>query len=305
VEQVRDKKVKSLLLLIVLVSTALGNQEKLFRDALGTPYSPSSPPQRIVSLAPNITEILFALDLEERIVGVTRYCDYPPKALAKEKIGGMVDPNLEKIKSLNPDLVIGFRGNPLRILERLKKLKTPVFVLEMGSNFESVFAIIETVGKITKTERKAEVIITSMKKKYSKLQLALQSVIHKPKVFLSLHGMGLWTCGKESFLHDLLIKAKGVNIAGRISRKWLNYNQEQLIHDNPEIIVILAKSEKEFAQAGDWIRRGSHLESLRAVQEDRIYFLDQNLATRPGPRLIDALAQLGRLFHPEQFKEIR
>jgi len=302
---VRHKTANSLFLLFLLVSTALGNQEKIIRDALGTPYSPSSPPQRIVSLAPNITEILFALDLEERIVGVTSYCDYPPEALAKEKIGGMVNPNLEKIKSLNPDLVIGFRGNPLRILERLKKLNTPVFVLEMGSNFESVFTIIETVGRITSTERKAEVIITSMRKRYSKLQLALQSVIHKPKVFLSLHGMGLWTCGRESFLHDLLIKAKGVNIAGKVSRRWVNYNQEQIIHDNPEIIVILAKSEKEFAKAGDWIRRGSHLGSLRAVQENRIYYLDENLATRPGPRLIDALVQLACLFHPEQFKEVR
>jgi len=300
----KHKTVNSLYLLIVLVSTAFGTQEKITRDALGTPYSPSSPPQRIVSLAPNITEILFALDLGEKTVGVTSYCDYPGEALTKEKIGGMVNPNLEKIKSLSPDLVIGFRGNPLRVLERLKKLKTPVFVLEMGSDFESVFSIIETVGKITKTETKAEVLINSMKQKYSKLRLALQSVIHKSRVFLSLHGLGLWTCGKESFLHDLLIKAKGVNIAGHVSRRYINYNREQLIHDNPEIIIILAKSKKEFAKAREWIRTGSYLESISAVQENRIYFLDENIATRPGPRLIDALAQLAYLLHPEQIKKI-
>lgn len=300
----KPKTASSLFLLAVLVSTALGAQEKIIRDALGTPYSPTHAPRRIISLAPNITEILFALDLGERIVGVTRYCDYPGEALTKEKIGGLVDPNLEKIKSLNPDLVIGFRGNPLRVIERLSRLKTPVFVLEMGSSFESIFVLIETVGKITKTEKKAEVLINSMKEKYQKLQLALQSVIHKPKVFLSLHGRGLWTCGQESFLHDLLIKAKGENIAGRISRRYMNYNREQLIHDNPEIVVILARSKKEFVQAREWLRRSSHLESLRAVREDRIYFLDANLATRPGPRLIDALAQLAHLLHPEKIKEI-
>ena len=300
----KPKTASSLFLLAVLVSTVLGTQEKIIRDALGTPYSSAHAPQRIISLAPNITEILFALGLGERIVGVTRYCDYPEEALTKEKIGGMVDPSLEKIKSLNPDLVIGFRGNPLRLIERLSSLKTPVFVLEMGSNFESIFVIIETVGKITKTEKKAEALINSMKEKYQKLQLALQSVIHKPKVFLSLHGMGLWTCGQESFLHDLLIKAKGENIAGRISRRYMNYNREQLIHDNPEIVIILAKSKKEFTQARDWLRRSSHLEGLRAVREDRIYFLDANLATRPGPRLIDALAQLAHLLHPEKIKDI-
>jgi iron complex transport system substrate-binding protein len=300
----KNKTVSSLFLIAILVSIALGTQEKIIRDALGTPFSPSSPPQRIVSLAPNITEILFALNLRGKIVGVTRYCDYPGEALAKEKIGGMVDPNLEKIKSLNPDLVIGFRGNPLRAIERLRSLKTPVFVLEMGSNFEAVFSIIETVGRITKTEKRSEVLLNSMKEKYLKLQFVLQSVIHKPKVFLSLHGMGLWTCGKESFLHDLLIKAKGENIAASVSRRYVNYNREQLIHDNPEIIIILAKSKKEFDKARGWIKRSAHLESLRAVQEDKIYFLDENLATRPGPRLMDALAQLAHLLHPERFKEI-
>jgi len=294
----------SLCLLIVLVSTAFGTQEKTIRDALGTPYSPSSSPQRIVSLAPNITEILFALDLGEKTVGVTRYCDYPKEALTREKIGGMVDPNLEKIKSLDPDLVIGFRGNPLRVLARLKKLNIPVFVLEMGSDFESVFTLIEKVGEITKTESNAELLIDSMKQKYSKIRAALRNVIHKPKVFLSLHGMGLWTCGKESFLHDLLIKAKGVNIAGHISRRYINYNREQLIHDNPEIVIILAKSKKEFARAREWIKTGSYLETIRAVQEEQIYFLHENLATRPGPRLIDALAQLVYLLHPEQIEEI-
>ncbi len=174
----------------------------------------------------------------------------------------------------------------------------------MGSHFEAIFGIIETIGKITKTEKKAEVLINSMKEKYQRLQLALQSVIHKPKVFLSLHGRGLWTCGQESFLHDLLIKAKGENIAGRISRRYMNYNREQLIHDNPEIVIILATSKKEFVQARDWLRKSSHLESLRAVREDRIYFLDENLATRPGPRLINALAQLAHLLHPEKIKDI-
>ncbi|MFB0565029.1 MAG: ABC transporter substrate-binding protein [Candidatus Aminicenantaceae bacterium] len=297
--------INSLIIFFALGITAQENQDKITKDDLGNPYVYSSPPQKIISLAPNITEILFALELGEQIVGVTRYCDYPSQALAKERIGGMIDPNLELIKSLNPDLVIGFRGNPLKHLMRLKELRVPVFILGMGSNIESVYSIIRKIGKITRREREADDLVRSMKSKYVKIQSVLSSVIHRPKVFLSLHGKGLWTCGRESFLNDLLTKAKGINIAGTIPRRWLSYNREQLIHENPEIIIILAKSEEEFIQAKEWIEEGSYLTSIRAVREGRIYFLDENLATRPGPRIIEAFAQLVSLLHPQIFNQLR
>ena len=117
----------------------------------------------------------FALDLDDKIVGVTRYGDYPPQALKKERIGGMIDPNLEKIKSLNPDLIIGFRGNPLNVLKRMRSLHLPLFVLEMGNNLESVFLIIKKIGVITYREKEAEFLINSLKKKYDKIQANLQS----------------------------------------------------------------------------------------------------------------------------------
>lgn len=289
------------LLLSFAFSSAL--QVKTVKDALGYSILLSSPPQRIVSLAPNITEILFALGLEERIVGVTRYCDYPPQALEKEKIGGMVDLNLEKIHALNPDLVIGFRGNPLRVLRRLRELELPLFVLEMGSGLESVFEVIKKIGAVTHQKMEAENLIASMQRKYSHLQDSLQKVQYQPKVFFSLHGMGLWTCGKGSFLDDLARKAKGINIAGNIQRKWLHYNREELIHENPDVIIVLAQSKEEFQQALSWIKGEKPFREIQAVAEDRIHFLDANIATRPGPRLVDALVQLAHILHPSYFKK--
>jgi iron complex transport system substrate-binding protein len=289
------------LLLSFSFSNAL--QVKTVKDALGYSILLSSPPQRIISLAPNITEILFALGLEARIVGVTRYCDYPPQALEKEKIGGMVDLNLEKIYALNPDLVIGFRGNPLRVLRRLRELDLPLFVLEMGSGLESVFDIIKTIGAVTQQEKEAENLIESMQKKYSHMQDSLQKVQYQPKVFFSLHGMGLWTCGKGSFLDDLVRKAKGINIAGNIQRKWLHYNREELIHENPDVIIVLAQSKEEFQKARSWMKGERPFREIRAVSEDRIHFLDANIATRPGPRLVDALIQLAHILHPAHFKK--
>jgi iron complex transport system substrate-binding protein len=301
----KSKRIHVIILLFSLNVFLFGNQQKTIKDDLGFPFVMTSPPQRIISLAPNITEILFDLDLGEKVVGVTRYCDFPEKALKKEKIGGMIDLNLEKIIALKPDLIIGFRGNPLRIIERLRSLHLPLFVLEMGTNLETVFIIIEKIGTITQKEKKAQVLVESLKKRYDKTQAKLRNVQHEPRVFLSIHGTGLWTCGKGSFLNDLVGKARGVNIAGIIPRKWLHYNREQLIRDNPEVIITLSKSQTEFSKVKDWIKNEAHLKGIKAVETDRIYFLDENLASRPGPRLINALEELARILHPQFFKEER
>lgn len=299
----RRNKTQIVPFLLFLSAVLFAGQIKTIKDALGFSFDVSSPPKRIISLSPNITEILFALGLGNKIVGVTRYCDYPPEALKIEKIGGMVNPNLEKIKALNPDLIISFRGNPLRILKRLKKLGLPLFALEMGRDIESVFPLIKKIGVLTQKEKEAKFLIQSMKKKYYKIQEALLNVEKDPKVFLSLHGMGLWTCGKDSFLDDLVRKAKGVNIAGKIQRKWLHINREQLIHEDPEIIIIISKSQEEFDRAKEWIKKEKPFERLRAVVTDNIYHLDENIATRPGPRFIDALAELARILHPKHFED--
>ena len=297
------KKTRAVLLLVVLNISAVSAQEKIIRDDLGFAYDATAPPQRIISLAPNITEILFALDLGGKVVGVTRYCDFPESAVNKEKIGGMIDPNPEKIIALNPDLIIGFRGNPLRIFERLRNLSLPVFVLDTGTTIDSIFPLIKKIGAVTHEEQKAALFVRSLRARYEKTLSSLQNARHEPKVFLSLHGRGLWTCGKESFLHDLIHKARGVNIAGLVPRKWLLFNQEQLIHENPEVIVILSKSDTDFLDAKNWIRNEAHLEGTRAVVSDSIFFLDENLASRQGPRLIQALEELARLLHPQCFEK--
>jgi len=260
-----------------------------------------APPKRIISLAPNITEILFALDLGDSIVGVTRFCDYPPEATRKEKIGGLVDPNLEKIIALNPDLIIGFRGNPIRLLKRMQEFNLPVYVLEMGTTIDRVFTVIETVANITWTEEKAAKLLQPLKLRYQNIITSLDKEKNIPKVFVFLHGIGLWTCGKNSFMDDLLTKAKGKNIAGKIKKKWLPFSQEQLIAENPHFIIILSKSRKAFLEAKKSISKGTYLKNLQAVIKGNIYFLDENLATRPGPRIIDALDNLARIFHPEAF----
>lgn len=274
-------------------------QKRALRDDLGYVHEIRRPPRRIVSLAPNITEILFALGLESRIVGVTRYCDFPPEAQEKDIIGGLVDPNVEKIQSLEPDLIIGFRGNPVRILSRLRELGLPVFVLETGSDLESVFRIIRTVGAVTLQITEAENLASSLENEYARIRAAIQGSTHRPDVFFILYGMGLWTGGKGSFIHDLVEKAGGHNIAGRSPRTWLHYNREQLIHDDPEVVIVITRNQNDFLRAFAWLKERPAYQNIQAVRTGRVYYLDENLATRPGPRLIQAYARVARILHPD------
>jgi len=278
-------------------------QPQVLYDDLNHPFSLSSPPQRIVSLAPNITEILFSLGLADKVVGVTRYCDYPPQVLEKEKIGGLVDPNLEKIQALRPDLIVAFRGNPLRLLKKMVRLHLPVFVLDTGESLEDLFLTIEKLGRLTRSEEQATSLIQALKKEYESVHQALQAVTLTPKVFLSLPGQGLWTCGQKSYLNDLIVKAKGVNIAGRIPEKWLHFNREVFIYENPEVIIIMAKNQKDFSRVEQWFLNQPHLKTVTAVKKDQIFFLDENTASRFGPRLVDAYVKLVRLLHPRLFQQ--
>ncbi len=264
-----------------------------------------SPPQRIISLAPNVTEILFALGLEKKIIGVTRYCNYPQQAQTKNRIGGMIDPDLEKIIELQPDLIIAFRGNPLRLVRRLKDLELPVFVLEEGTTLQSVFVLIHKIGQITRKEKTAEDLVTRLHDHFKRIETSLKDVENRPKVFINLYGKSLWTCGNKSFLNDLVSKAKGVNVAGDIARAWFSYNREELIHQNPEYIVIISRSDADFLEVKKWLTKEAHLESIQAVQKGNIYFLNEDLITRPGPRLLQAFDQLAQILHPSFIKDSR
>lgn len=285
-----------------LIPAIPGGGQTGIRDDQGYVFPLGPPPQRIVSLAPNITEILYALGLGKKIVGVTRYCDYPPDALTKEKVGGLIDPDLERIRALNPDLIVAFRGNPLPVIQRMRSLRLPVFVLEMGQTVESVLPILERIGRVTQRQKETAVLVRGLRARYDAVKTALRCDAGRPRVFLSLHGLGLWTCGRESYLTDMADKAGGANIAGRVPKRWVNYGREQLLRDNPEVFIILVKSPADFGPAREWLTGQTYLQSLPAIKSGRIYPLDENKTSRYGPRLFDALEELARVLHPRCFE---
>jgi len=293
------------------VRAAFRRQEQLkiadtqdLKDDLGRPFPlPERTPERIVSMAPNVTEILFALGLGDHVAGVTRFCDYPPEARSIRRIGGLVDPNIEVIQSLDPGLVIAFRGNPLRLVDRIRKLGLPVFVLDIGQGLEALFPLIAKIGRVTRTEGRAGELAAGLRRRLEAVDAAMSEVGTRPKVFVLLYGQGLWTCGGESYVDDLIARAGGTNVASSLPKKWVLYKREQILEDNPDVIFILARSGKDFATGRDWLLRKARVESVAAVRSGKVYELDENAASRFGPRLMDVLERMVRLLHPELFGE--
>ncbi len=269
------------------------------RDDQGFIFPPGPPPQRIVSLAPSVTEILFDLGLGPRVVGDTRYCDYPPGALAKPKIGGMLDPDLEKIRALDPDLIVAFRGNPLPVIQRMRGLGLPVFVLEEGETIESLFGFLDKIGRVTQRRKEAGDLIGGLRARYDRVEKALGPSPRRPRVFLAIHGLGFWTSGRASYLTDLVERAGGASVAADIGKRWVEFSREKLIETQPEVFVLLVRSPADFEAARQWLLSQAPLRNLPAIRNVRIFSLDENEASRFGPRIIDVLERLARTLHPE------
>lgn len=297
--------IRLVLISVLLLASVSMAQNILMTDDLGHRLELKGCPQRIISLAPNLTEILFALELDREIIGVTRFCDFPPQARTKEIIGGLVDPSLEKIQVLHPDLILGFRGNPRRVVEKIYEEKLPVLVFQSGKSFDDLFLLIKRIGKLTCREVQAEALCLEMRKRLQAVDSRLSQIKPEKKVFLTLYGQGpgLWTCGRDSYLSNLLLRAKVRNVASSLRGNWLVYNREKLIQDNPEIILILGGDEGAFENSKKWFLSEPTFRKIAAVSEKNFIFLDENLFSRFGPRLVQAYEQLAGAVHPELFLE--
>ncbi|NPV84120.1 MAG: ABC transporter substrate-binding protein [Candidatus Aminicenantes bacterium] len=284
----------------LLLTTFLAAQALEFRDDLGHQIRLASCPQRIISLAPNLTEILFALGLNQEIIGVTRYCDYPEEAKNREVVGGLVDLNLEKIRSLKPDLVLGFRGNPRRVIDRLWEQEIPVCVFDSGRTFDDLFTLITRIGQLTCRQESSTSLITTLKQQITAIEKALPPPGQKKRVFLTMYGQGsgLWTCGRDSYLSYLLQRAQAENLASGQKGNWLVYNREKLIKDDPELILILCRSREDFDRARAWFSAQPALQKISAVRGGHFYFLDEDPFSRFAPRLVEAYRQLVMTLYP-------
>jgi len=286
------------LLSIALVLSACSPNEQTpveyVFDDLGRLVAINGTPQRIISLAPSNTEILFALGLGEKVVGVTDWCDYPPEALEKEKVGGYDTPDIEKIVALNPDLILVAHGTPIDVINTMDGLGLTVFGIK-STDLDDVLNDIRTVGEITDKEVEAYALTSEMESRIEAVTDQTEELEERPRVFYIVWHDPLWTAGSETFIHELIEKAGGVNICQNITG-YTTISIEGVVACNPEVIIA---SEWSF----EWAQNETLLEGTDARQNGRIYQGDDDLVQRPGPRLVEGLEWFAYFIHPEIFEE--
>jgi len=255
-------------------------------------------PTRIVSLAPSNTEVLYALGLGDRVVGVTEYCDYPPEAKQKPKIGGFANIDLEKVIGLDPDLVLATNIHAGAVVSELQKRGVTVVVVE-PKNVDDVLAEITFVGKITATSDAAAKLIAQMKTRIDAIAAKTATAKTKPRVFYEID-KSLYTPGPGSFLDDMIIKAGGVNIASDAQSAYPQLSLESFVLKDPEVIFL---GDHPFGETPDTVKARPGWANISAVKNGRIVpVVDVNIVSRPGPRLVEGLELIARALYPELFQ---
>ena len=269
-------------------------------DDLGREVNFTHPPQRIVSLDPSVTEILFALGLNKELVGVTDYCDYPEQARSKSKVGGYINPNIEAIGLLEPDLVVTtLKTNTPLLIQQLEDFGIKVFVLD-PKRIENIFENISSLAKLTYQKEKAEKLLGALQGKLQEVRKRVAG-ISRPGVFMEMGKDPLISVGPGSFAHDLIEIAGGRNVASQSSSRYRKYTLEEIILADPEVIIICSMTPDDpcLAQKRWW----KEWTNISAVRNGRIYVIEANLLTRPGPRMVAGLVEIASAIHPEVFLE--
>ncbi len=273
-------------------------------DGLGREVTIVARPERIVSLAPSNSEILFAVGAGDQVVGVTKYCNYPPEACeGKEIVGGFSAKSLsvEKILSLEPDLVFSAGGIHQPVIEALEQAGVPVVALT-ASTFDDVYANIELVGRLTGHPEEAAQVVAQMKERVSAVTAAVAAVPQEKRlrVFWETWDEPLMTAGPSTFIGQMIELAGGVNIFSDVTEDYPQISAEEVVKRNPAVILGSDShgdklTVEQVAQRPGW-------DQIDAVREGRIHLINGDIVSRPGPRLAEGLEAIARALYPDLFQ---
>lgn len=252
---------------------------------------------RVVSLAPNLTEIIFAVGGGERLVGNTTYCDYPAEAKTITKVGDTLQPSLERIIALGPQVVLISTASQLEVFTRqLQNQNIAVFVTD-PHDLEGVFRSIDQIGQILGQTEQASLLVKKLRERATAVEQAVKEA--KPvRVFYQLSAEPLYTAGHDSFVTDLMRRAGAASVTADVPGAWPKYSSESALAAKPEAIIL---------PTGGSMGAGNSMvaEALRrspAALEGRVYKINDDHLVRPGPRALDGLEEMARALHPEAFK---
>jgi iron complex transport system substrate-binding protein len=269
-------------------------------DQAGRTVTVPAAPARIISLAPNITEILFAVGAGKEIVGVSEYSDYPPEAAGLPAVGSYIKPNLEAIIALKPDLVIATADGEKRVeVDRLASLGVAVYIINPRT-IAGVVSTVREIGRLSGHEKESEEAAREMERRIEQVRVR---VVGLPKVsaLLVLNTNPLITVNGNTFQHEMIAAAGGKNIAGAESIRYPTLTYEEVVVRAPEVIIMTTMSPDEDYRSvtAAWLR----FCTVPAVKTGRIFIIDSDIVDRPSPRMVQGLEELARLLHPEAFKK--
>jgi len=280
-------------------SSAASASDKIATDEAGRGVTVPDDPRRVISFAPSITEIIFALGREDCLKGVSQFSDFPSEATRLPSVGSYIRLDLEKIVALRPDLCFATKdGNPKDVVGRLTGLGIPVYVVD-PKNLEAVIESIRRIGDVLNASAKADAIIEQMRFRISRVKSVVANASRRPGVFFQIEISPIVSVGDSTFINELIELAGGINLA-KGPTPYPRFSREQVLALAPEVLIITS-----MARGGrfeDVKREWSRWPTIPAVQNHRVLMVDSNLFDRPSPRLVDALEILARLIHHDLFE---
>ena len=289
------------LVITSLIVTACQPQAQpvTFTDDSGRAITVDKVPERIVSHVPGITEMLFALGLGDRVVGVSDFCDYPPEAKEKPSVGNYFNPSVENIIALDPDLVLtDGHSETIAQLDNLGKK----FIVIDPKDINGVFNDLELIGKVAGVESKANELVAKMRQRMDAVTSRVQNA-EKVKVFYIVDAVtdpnNPWTAGQGSFIDWLIMTAGGINIAAQTQGSYVQLSLEQVVSAEPDVILVDG-SQGTVVVSIDTLKQHPVWSKLSAVQNGKVYYIDGDL-TNPVPRIMDGLDAIAKAIHPERF----
>lgn len=272
-------------------------------DGLGRSIELATPAQRIISIAPSNTEILFALGAGKQIVGREEMSDYPAEAKDVTSIGSVFQKlNTEAIVALKPDLILAAEINSPEQVKALEDLKLNVYYLQNPKTFGELYTNLETVGALTGRSAEAAQLNESLKARYDAVITKLATAKDAPTVFYEIDATDPtkpYTSGPGTFIDLVISLAAGKNIGAELKSAFAQISSEELVKQNPDIIVL---GDALYGVTAEAVAQRPGWSALNAVKNKQVFPFDDNLISRPGPRLIDGLEQMAQLIHPELFK---
>jgi iron complex transport system substrate-binding protein len=280
---------------ICLFSTIIANAA-VYSDSLGRKIELLSPPKRIISLAPSITEILYFLGLGDRLVGVTMFSYYPEEAKEKPKVGSYSEINIESVITLDPDLVIGTAdGNKRSDVEMIEEAGIPVYIIN-PKNIDGVLHSIEKIGEVCGVNIKTKGLVSDLRQRIRSIQERVKSA-ERPIVLLVINMKPVISVGPDTMHNDLISLSGGRNMITSTRVSYPKISMEEIIKIGPDVILLSSMERGgQFEKAKrDWLR----WPTLPAVQKGNVYLIDSDLIDRASPRIIKGLEEMAKLIHPE------